>query len=143
MPASEMAERRQEQLDALPDDPGGRIRGLQEYDFLEPTRAQRFEALLDRLRQQVLDSVVRGPLRRDPGVTPEQLAANREMVRDLNQLLRSGSAATSRPTPREFLAEHGRFFPGAQTFDDIVEQLAERMAAMQSLLASMSPGAAR
>ena len=36
-------------------------------------------------------------------------------------------------------AKHGRFFPGAQTFDDIIDQLAQRMAAMQSLMRSMSP----
>ena len=50
----------------------------------------------------------------------------------------SGSAAATR-TLGEFLAKHGRFFPGAQTFDDIIEQLAQRMAAMQSLLRSLTP----
>jgi uncharacterized protein with von Willebrand factor type A (vWA) domain len=49
--ASEMAERRQDQLDALPDDAGGKIRGLQEYDFLEPSARDRFEELLNRLRK--------------------------------------------------------------------------------------------
>ena len=28
----------------------------------------------------------------------------------------------------DFLAKHGRFFPGARTFDDIIEQLAQRLA---------------
>jgi uncharacterized protein with von Willebrand factor type A (vWA) domain len=40
---------------------------------------------------------------------------------------------------RDFLTKHGQFFPGAETFDDVIDQLAERMAAMQSLLRSMSP----
>ena len=30
-------------------------------------------------------------------------------------------------------------FPGAKTLDDIIEQLAARMAAMQSLLSSLTP----
>ena len=38
-----------------------------------------------------------------------------------------------------FLARHGGFFPGARTLDDVVAQLAERMAAMQSLMRSLSP----
>jgi len=139
--ASEMAERRQEQLDALPDDAGGRIRGLQEYDFLEPSARDRFEELLNRLRKQVLDSWFEGLSEAIQDVTPEQLAANREMVRDLNRLLqeRLDGNEPSQDRVDAFLAQHGHFFPDAKTLDDIIEQLTERMAAMQSLLSSMSP----
>jgi uncharacterized protein with von Willebrand factor type A (vWA) domain len=71
-------------------------------------------------------------------MTPEDLAANREMVRDLNELIRERIGGRE-PDVGEFLAKHGQFFPGAQTFDDIIDQLAQRMAAMQSLMRSMSP----
>ena len=135
---SDMASRRQAALDALPEDPGGRIRGLQEYDFLEPAARDRFDALQERLRGQVLDSYFRGLSESIRDVTPEALAANREMVRDLNHLLEERLDGSD-PDPSEFLARHGRFFPGARTLDDIIEQLAQRMAAMQSLLASMTP----
>jgi uncharacterized protein with von Willebrand factor type A (vWA) domain len=43
------------------------------------------------------------------------------------------------PDASEFLAKHGRFFPGARNLDDVIEQLADRMAAMQSLFRSLSP----
>ena len=135
--ARSIAERRRDALDALPDDPGGRIRALQDYDFLEPPARERFEALLEKLRRQVLDSYLKGLNEQLKGMTPEQLAANREMVRDLNRLLQERLNGGD-PDASEFLARHGAFFPGAQTLDDIIEQLAERMAAMQSLLASMS-----
>jgi len=135
--ARSIAERRRDALDALPDDPGGRIRALQDYDFLEPAARERFEALLEKLRRQVLDSYLKGLNEQLKGMTPEQLAANREMVRDLNRLLQERLNGGG-PDAGEFLARHGAFFPGAQTLDDIIEQLAERMAAMQSLLASMS-----
>ena len=79
---------------------------------------------------------------RSPASRPEDLAANREMVRDLNGLLQERLAGRD-PDASEFLAKHGRFFPGARDLDDIIEQLAQRMAAMQSLLRSMTPGAAR
>src|SRR5439155_6213045 len=67
--------------------------------------------------------------------------ANREMVRDLNRLLeeRLDGRGPSQDDVDEFLAKHGRFFPGARTLDDIVAQLTERMAAMASLLRSMTP----
>ena len=72
------------------------------------------------------------------GVTPESLAANRDMVRELNALLQERLAG-GEPDVSEFLSRHGRVFPGAQTLDDIIEQLAARMAQMQSLMASLSP----
>jgi uncharacterized protein with von Willebrand factor type A (vWA) domain len=135
---ADMAARREAALDALPQDAGGRIRGLQEYDFLEPSARERFDTLLERLRKQMLDTYFNGLSDQIKGMTPESLAANREMVRDLNRLLQERLEGRD-PDISEFLANHGEFFPGAETLDDIVEQLAERMAVMQSLLASMSP----
>jgi uncharacterized protein with von Willebrand factor type A (vWA) domain len=132
------AARRLDQLGALPTDIGGRIRGLEEYDFLEPDARERYDALVERLRGTVLDQYVAGLSEAIQGITPEDLAANRQMVRDLNELLQERLAGRD-PDPSEFLAQHGRFFPGARTLDDIIEQLAQRMAAMQSLLRSMTP----
>jgi uncharacterized protein with von Willebrand factor type A (vWA) domain len=134
----DVAARRLDQLDSLPADIGERIRGLQDYDFLEPNARERFDELVKRLQGQVLDQFVEGMSDAIRSMTPEDLAANREMVRDLNELIRERIGGGD-PDASEFLAKHGRFFPGAQTFDDIIDQLAQRMAAMQSLLRSMSP----
>ena len=134
----DVAAKRLDHLDSLPPDVGARIRGLQDYDFLEPSARERFDELVQRLQRQVLDQYVAGLSEAIQGITPEDLAANREMVRDLNELLRERMAGED-PDASEFLAKHGRFFPGARTLDDIIEQLAERMAAMQSLLRSLTP----
>ena len=136
--AQDLASRRLDRLDALPPDLGERIRDLREYDFLEPDARQRFDELVERLSKQVLDQFVSGMSDAIRSMTPEDLAANRDMVRDLNELIRERIGGRE-PDVREFLAKHGRFFPGAQTFDDIIDQLAQRMAAMQSLMRSMSP----
>ena len=135
------AARRLDQLEALPRDVGGQIRGLEAYDFMEPPARERFEALTERLRKQTLDRFVEGLSEAIQGTTAEDLQANRDMVRDLNSLLeeRLEGREPSQSDVDDFLARHGRFFPGAQTLDDIVAQLTERMAAMQSLLRSMSP----
>jgi uncharacterized protein with von Willebrand factor type A (vWA) domain len=135
------AARRLDELDALPGDVGGRIRGLETYDFMEPAARERFDALTERLRRQTLDRFVDGLSEAIEGTTPEDLQANRDMVRDLNSLLeeRLEGREPSQGDVDDFLARHGRFFPGARTLDDIVAQLTERMAAMQSLLRSMSP----
>ena len=107
-----------------------------------PMPATRFDELVERLGKQVLDQYVGGMSDAIRSITPEDLAANREMVRDLNQLIRERIGGGD-PDVREFLAKHGRFFPGAQNLDDIIDQLAQRMAAMQSLLRSMTAGTAR
>ena len=134
----DVAARRLDQLDALPADVGERIRGLQDYDFLEPHARERFDELVKKLQGQVLDQFVAGMSEAIRTMRPEDLAANREMVRDLNELIRQRIGGGD-PDASEFLAKHGQFFPGAQTFDDIIDQLAQRMAAMQSLMRSMSP----
>jgi uncharacterized protein with von Willebrand factor type A (vWA) domain len=135
------AARRFDQLEALPRDVGSRIRELEEYDFMEPAARERFTALTERLRRQTLDRFVDGLSEAIKGTTPEDLQANREMVRDLNSLLeeRLEGREPSQDEVEDFLGRHGRFFPGARTLDDIVEQLTQRMAAMQSLLRSMTP----
>jgi uncharacterized protein with von Willebrand factor type A (vWA) domain len=135
------AARRIDQLDALPRDVGGRIRRLEEYDFMEPAARDRFNELTERLRKQTLDRFVEGLSEAIEGTTPEDLQANRDMVRDLNDLLEQRLDGREPPQDEvdDFLAKHGRFFPGARTLDDIVEQLTQRMAAMASLLRSMTP----
>jgi len=135
--ASELAGRRQAQLNDLPDDVGGRIRGLSDYDFMDPDARGRFEELLDKLRRQVLDAQFAGLSDALRGMTPEQLAANRDMVRELNGLLQERMAGNELDVSG-FLSRYGGLFPGAETLDDIVEQLAARMAPMQSLMSSMS-----
>ena len=136
--ARDLAARRMDRLDSLPPDLGDRIRDLREYDFLEPDARERFVELVERLSKQVLDQFASGMGEAIRSMTPEDLAANREMVRDLNELIRE-KIGGGEPDARQFLARHGRFFPGAQTFDAIIDQLAQRMAAMQSLMRSLSP----
>ncbi len=137
----EVAARKLDTLDALPPDVGARIRTLQDYEFMDQDARERFEALLDRLRSTVLDRLSEGLADAVKNLRPEDLDAQRAMVQDLNRLL-ARRAAGDEPAQGEvddFLREHGRFFPGAETLDDVIEQLADRMAAMQSLLRSLTP----
>jgi uncharacterized protein with von Willebrand factor type A (vWA) domain len=136
-----IATRNLERLDRLPQDMGGRIRELQEYEFLDGEARQRFEDLVERLRKSTLDRYAQGLADAVKGMQPEDLAAQRQMVRDLNNLLerRLMGDEPSQADVDAFMAQHGGFFPGGRTLDDITEQLAQRMSAMQSLLQSMSP----
>jgi uncharacterized protein with von Willebrand factor type A (vWA) domain len=113
----DMAAKRLDQLDALPASVGNRIRGLQDYDFMVPSARQRFDELVERLQKQMLDQYMGGLSDAIKSISPEDLAANREMVRDLNGLLQERLAGGN-PDASEFLAKHGQSFPGAQNLDD-------------------------
>ena len=136
-----IAAKRLDSLDALPPDVGARVRALQDYDFIDGDARQRFEELLDGLRRSMLDRVSQGLADAVKSMKPEDLEPQREMVRDLNGLLerRAQGDEPSQSDVDAFLARHGAFFPGARTLDDVIDQLADRMAAMQSLMRSLSP----
>ena len=97
--ASDIAAKRQEQLDHLPADVGGKIRGLSDYDFMDQDARQRFEELLDRLRKQVLDAQFSGLSDALKGMTQDDLAANRDMIRELNSLLQERLAGNEPTFP--------------------------------------------
>src|SRR3954447_6655982 len=82
-----IAAKRLESLDALPPDVGARIRGLQDYDFLDGGARQRFDELVDQLRKSMLDRVSQGLADAVKSMKPEDLEPQRAMVRDLNELL--------------------------------------------------------
>ncbi|HEV3505917.1 MAG TPA: hypothetical protein VG637_11625, partial [Actinomycetes bacterium] len=132
---------RSTQLDLLPPDLGGRIDALQHYDFTSPDARQRFEELVERLRSQLLQGHFNRMAASMADVGPEQLQRTKDMLDELNRLLemRQAGLDTSQDFER-FMQRFGDMFPGRPaTLDQLVEQMARQMAAMESALASMSP----
>ena len=82
------AQRNLEKLDNLPQSPGGTIRELMEYDFMDPDAQQMFQELLDTLRGQMAGSISQDMIEQLRNMTPEQMSAMREMLHQLNQMLR-------------------------------------------------------
>jgi uncharacterized protein with von Willebrand factor type A (vWA) domain len=134
----QMADRKRQQLQELPEDVPGRIKGLSEYDFMDNNAREKFQELLQMLQQQVLQSYFQGMQQAIQSMTPEDLARTREMVRDLNQMLEDRIQGRE-PKFNEFMDKYGDMFPGVQNLDELLEQLAARMQAMASLMQSMSP----
>jgi uncharacterized protein with von Willebrand factor type A (vWA) domain len=137
-----LAARNREALDALPTDPAGRIRELQKYDFVDPDARRKFEELLASLREQALQPFMQGMQRALSGMTPDDLKSLREMLQDLNRMLRE-RAEGREPDFEAFRQKWGDRFPDAETLDQLLEQLGQQMARMQSLLRSLSPGQRR
>ena len=82
------AERNLDRLDDLPNDLGGQIQALMDYDFMDPDAQQQFQELLDMLKGQMAQNISQEMREQMQNMTPEQMAAMREMMRDLNQMLR-------------------------------------------------------
>src|SRR3989442_496232 len=76
------------------------------------------------------------------GLDAGGLQAMREMMRDLNRMLRE-RAEGDEPDFGAFKAKWGQNFPGVESLDELLEQLGRQAAQMQSLLDSMSPGQRR
>ena len=64
--ASSLAERRQRQLEAMPEDVPGRIRALTDYDFMDPDARERFDALARPAPPPGARRSLRRPVRCDP-----------------------------------------------------------------------------
>lgn len=133
------ADERNMQLEMLPPDLAGMVRELQSYDFASPAAQQRFEELVEKLRQQVLDSYVNRMTGAVESMTPEDMARMKDMMAELNQMLEA-RASGEEPDFDGFMERYGDFFPeNPQNLDELLEVLARRMAAMQAMLNSMTP----
>ncbi len=82
-----MAERRLQQLDALPSDPAGAIRALTDYDFMTPEARQQFQELLEMLQQQMTQQAFQGMQQALSQMSPDDLAEMRQMMQELNDML--------------------------------------------------------
>jgi len=137
--AREAAADRNFRLDMLPDDLAGKVRELQAYDFESAEAAQRFEQLLDKIRQQLTQQMVDQMSGAMQGMTPEDLQHIKDMMARLNEMLEKRERGED-PEFEKFMEEFGDFFPeNPETLDELLEQMARRMAAMQAMMNSMTP----
>ena len=136
----ERAERSMEALQALPDSPGGAIRELTEYEFMDPEARRKFQELLDELKQQMTENMVQGVRQQLQGMSPEELRGLKEMVQALNQMLQDRAMGEDADF-EGFMEQYGHYFDPDRpaSLDELIEQLQRQMAAAQSLLKSMTP----
>src|SRR5437660_1435953 len=121
-----MARQRRKQLDRVPEDLGGRVKALRNYEFMDEEARQKFEELLQQLQQQVLNQMFQGMKQSIQSMTQQDVSTVREMVRDLNRMLeqrRQGQDTSAQF--RDFMNKYGQMFPpDIQTLDQL-RQVAE------------------
>ena len=133
-----VANRKLQYLEGLPPDVPGQIKGLSEYDFMDDAARQAFQELLQMLQQQVQQQYFQGMQQAIQNMSPEDLKRMREMIRELNQMLRDRQEGKE-PDFDAFMQKYGDFFPGVNSLDDLIEQMQQRMAQMQAVMDSMTP----
>src|SRR5437764_8750144 len=132
-----IARRKQEYLEKLPQDVPGQIKGLSEYDFMDDEAREKFQELLQSLQQQMMQQFFQGMQQSLQNMTPEDIAKMREMIRDLNKMLRERQEGKE-PDFDSFMQKHGEYFPGVNSLDDLIEQMQQQMAAMQGIMDNLS-----
>ncbi len=135
-----MAEKKLEQLHGLPDDPAGQIRALQDYEFMDLEARQKFQELMEQLQQQVLNSAFQGMRQSLENMNAQDMQGLQNMLQDLNQMLEDKANGLD-PNFEQFMHKHGHFFGGQdiKSLEDLMDHMAQQMAAMQSMLDSMTP----
>jgi uncharacterized protein with von Willebrand factor type A (vWA) domain len=125
-------------LDVLPDGLGARIESMRHYDFVSSEAREQFEQLLAELRDQLLSSyfeAMRGAMS-EPD--PEQLQRLREGMDALSRMLEQRERGEELdPTFEAFMDAYGDLFGPADSLDELLEQLARRMAAAQAMFDSL------
>ncbi len=137
--AKESAQERNFRLDMLPSDLAGKINELEHYDFQSAESKQRFEALLEKLRQQIMQQMLDQMSGAVEQMTPQDMQRMKDMMAALNEMLESRERGEE-PKFEEFMQKFGDFFPeNPQTLDELLEIMAQRMANAQAMLNSMTP----
>ena len=129
-------------LDALPDDVPRAMQELSDYPWRSDEARQIYQRMQDRLRRDVIDQQFAGLSRQVEDMSdPAAQAAMAEMMRDLNDLLDAHREGTATDEDyQEFLDRHRDFFPDApETLDEFIDEMARQSAAMERMLASMTP----
>ncbi|WP_258805811.1 vWA domain-containing protein [Pseudarthrobacter sp. NS4] len=132
---------REMQLQNLPASTAAAVNGLASYDWQSTTAREAYEKIKDLLGREVLDQRFAGMKQALENATDEDLEAVRGMLQDLNELLDKHRRGEDTDADfQEFMARHGHFFPeNPQSVEELIDALANRAAAAQRLLQSMSP----
>ncbi|TIC86293.1 VWA domain-containing protein [Nocardioides sp. GY 10113] len=132
---------REMRMENLPDSPAAAVTELADYDWQSPDARAAYEQIKDLLGRELLDQRFAGMKQALENATDADRQAINEMLSDLNDLLEKRAAGLDTQEDfEEFMAQHGQHFPeDPQTLDELLDTLAERSAAAQRMLNSMSP----
>jgi uncharacterized protein with von Willebrand factor type A (vWA) domain len=132
---------RELQLENLPASTAAAVSELASYDWKSAEARAAYEQIKDLLGRELLDQRFAGMKQALENATDEDRAAVNEMLSDLNDLLeKHRQGADTQADFEQFMDKHGDFFPeNPQNIDELLDALAQRSAAAQRMLNSMTP----
>ncbi len=138
--AEEDARMREAVLDSLPPDVPGQIRELSDYRFVDQQAQREFDELMEHLKDQVLGAYFRNMAEGMRNLSPEQVQRFKDMLAELNQMIERRDRGEDHDFDG-FMQRYGDMFPdNPKTLDELLENMARRMAALSRLMASLSAG---
>ncbi|GGG45507.1 hypothetical protein GCM10011374_04730 [Kocuria dechangensis] len=131
---------REMQLEGLPSSTAAAVSELASYDWQSPSAREAYEQIKDLLGREMLDQRFAGMKQALENATDADREAVAEMLRDLNDLLaKHGRGEDTDEDFQDFMAKHGDFFPeNPQSVEELVDAMAQRAAAAQRLMNSMT-----
>lgn len=132
---------REMQLDNLSPSTAAAVSELSDYDWASSEARSAYEQIKDLLGRELLDQRFKGMKDALEGATDADRAAIKDMLADLNELLaKHAQGADSQEDFDDFMAKHGDFFPEQpENIDELLDAMAQRAAAAQRMLNSMTP----
>ena len=133
-----IAQRKQDFLDQLPEDPAGQMKELQNYEFLNPDAQHRFQELVDQLRQAMTESFFNDVSKMVEEMSDGDMQRMKDMARELNDMLAQRMRGEE-PDFDSFMEKYGDMFGEnpPQSLDELIAQMQAQMQAMQSVMESM------
>ena len=135
-----IANRKKDFLQQLPEDVAGQVKSLQNYEFMDPEAQERFNDLLESLKKAMTETFFKDMYDQIANMSPEDLARMKDMVRDLNQMLQDKMQGRE-PDFDNFMEQYGDLFGEnpPKSLDELIAQMQHQMGQMQSLMDSL-PG---
>lgn len=128
-----------EDLDTLPGDAAGKMKGLSKYDFMDREAERKFKELKDSLTRNALETYARDLTQSLKNMDASEIAKLQRLVQDLNRMLEQRMRGQE-PDFDSFMNKYGQYFgPNPpRSLDELIEGLQSKIAQAQSLLNSMS-----
>lgn len=126
-------------LDVMPDRFAERVEAMRHYEFVSSEAREQFEQLMAELRDQILGSYFESARGALANPDPEQLRRMREGMDALSRMLEQRERGEELdPTFEAFMEAYGDLFGPADSLDELLENLARRMAAARAMFESLS-----
>jgi uncharacterized protein with von Willebrand factor type A (vWA) domain len=133
-----IAQRKRDFLEQLPPDTAGQVKELQNYEFLNPEAQDRFQQLVQQLRQAMTEHFFKDVSRMVEQMSEGDLQRMKDMVQALNDMLVQKMRGQE-PDFDSFMQQFGDMFGDnpPQSLDELIAQMQAQMQAMQSLMESL------